>query len=73
MKKIQIVLRRNYGHKRIYPHCDRAELFMKIAGTKSLSKRILSLIVGLGYTLELMYNGDVVNTVDSTSLDLLPE
>lgn len=50
---ITIRIRQVYGNTTIYPVCDRAQLFAKIAGTKTLTKQALLDITTLGYIIRV--------------------
>ncbi len=43
-----------YGCETVYPACDKAKLFAKIAGTKTLVPAVLSNIKALGYEIEVI-------------------
>lgn len=52
---MQVLIRiaNNYGIETAYPVCDKAELFAKIAGTKTLTRDTLRHIAGLGYEITI--------------------
>jgi hypothetical protein len=50
---ITVEIKNVYGNETIYPVCDRAKTFAAIAGTKTLTRHALSLIKGLGYTVNV--------------------
>lgn len=50
---ITVRLDRNYGVKTVYPACPAAELFAKIAGTKTLTTHALRDIAALGYQINV--------------------
>lgn len=54
--KIQIEMKEVYGETKVYPVCEKAKLFARIAGTKTLTRPVLEDIERLGYQLELMVN-----------------
>ncbi len=54
--KIQIEMKEDYGETKVYPVCEKAKLFARIAGTKTLTRPVLEDIERLGYQLELMVN-----------------
>ena len=54
--KIQIEMKEVYGETKVYPVCQKAKIFSKIAGTKTLTKGVLENIERLGYQLELIVN-----------------
>jgi len=43
-----------YGKTLIYPKCDKANIFAGLTGTKTFTTGQLSLIEGLGYTVNLI-------------------
>jgi hypothetical protein len=46
---IVVKIRDVYGERKVYPHCDKAQHFARIADTKTLTPRVLALIENLGY------------------------
>lgn len=50
---ITVSIRNVYGNERIYPVCENALLFAKIAGTQTLTREVLAKIKLLGYTVEV--------------------
>jgi hypothetical protein len=48
---IKIQIRSIYGVDTVYPACPAAVAFASIAGTKTLTHRILCLIEGMGYAI----------------------
>jgi hypothetical protein len=51
--KITIRCDKNYGIETFYPACDRAQLFARIAGTKTLTRHALRDIAALGIEIEI--------------------
>ena len=51
-RSILIEVKSHYGNAVIYPACDNARTFTKLAGTKTLTKQMLELIEQLGYTID---------------------
>jgi hypothetical protein len=51
--KIEIEVRDIYGIRTIYPACDTAKLFARLAGTKTITRHALDTIRALGYTVEI--------------------
>lgn len=51
--KITIRCDKNYGIETFYPACERAKLFARIAGTKTLTRHALRDIVALGIEIEI--------------------
>lgn len=48
---ITVKIKNVYGVEKVYPVCDKAILFARIAGTKTLTPEAIALIKSLGYTL----------------------
>lgn len=44
-----ILVKQVYGHTTFYPMCENAELFSRIAGTTTLTRKTLAYIKQLGY------------------------
>ena len=42
-----------YGNRLVYPVCDNAQHFAKIAGTKTLSDSVLKTIISMGYDIKM--------------------
>jgi len=53
-KSILIEIKHSYGRKVIYPACNNAETFAKLAGTRTLTADALALIEQLGYTIDTL-------------------
>ena len=51
-KSILIEVKAQYGNNVIYPACNNAEIFAKLAGTKTLTKHTLELVEQLGYKID---------------------
>lgn len=51
--KITIRCEKNYGVEVFYPACPAAELFARIAGTKTLTRATLRDVDLLGYEIEI--------------------
>ena len=51
--KITIEIRDVYGIRTIYPHCQTAKLFAKLAGTRTITRHALETIKALGYQIEV--------------------
>lgn len=47
--KITVEIKNVYGQDKIYPVCDKAQIFAEIAGTTTLLHRNINLIKCLGY------------------------
>jgi len=52
--KIQIRIDKNYGIETAYPVDEAAQLFAKIAGTKTLTRNTLRDVEQLGYQIEIV-------------------
>ena len=50
---ITVRIRSVYGIETVYPACPAAELFAKIAGTKTLTRHALRDIAALGYQINV--------------------
>ena len=46
---IVVTVRHVYGERKVYPHCDKAKHFARIANAKTLTPRVLAHIENLGY------------------------
>jgi hypothetical protein len=46
---ITVRMDKNYGIETVYPFCEQAKLFAKIAGTKTLTRNTLRDVQLLGY------------------------
>ena len=53
---IQVEIKRVYGVDTIYPYCDKAKLFARLARTKTLTVPVVKLIKELGYTVHVVNN-----------------
>jgi hypothetical protein len=51
--KITVKLKAVYGKETIYPVCEGAKIFAKIAGTTTLTKSTIEHIKELGYSIEV--------------------
>ena len=47
--KIYVEVKNVYGNDLVYPHCDKAKLFARVANTKTLGKIQVDAIKKLGY------------------------
>lgn len=50
-----ILVKRVYGNTTFYPMCENAELFSRIAGTSTLTRKTLAYIKQLGYEIVQMH------------------
>lgn len=50
---IKVSIQNNYGQQTVYPVCDRAKAFARIAGTRTLTTGAIANIKALGYEIEL--------------------
>jgi hypothetical protein len=55
IKEDKIIVRAetHYGRQTVYPVCETANTFAAIAGTKTLTARVIKLIRNLGYQIEV--------------------
>lgn len=60
---VKVEVKNVYGNMLIYPANEKAESFCVLVGKKSLSKKDLKLIEGLGFKIE--------QVVDAYSLDMV--
>lgn len=53
MNELKIVVKTKnvYGKELVYPICEKAALFARLAGTKTLSDNVLGDIIALGYAI----------------------
>ena len=49
---IIVEVRMYTAERKVYPHCDKARHFARIAATKTLTPRVLAHIENLGYHIE---------------------
>lgn len=57
---IQVILKTVYGNETIYPVCEKAHAFARLAGQKTLTMREVNIIKGLGYEVQVVQPGKVV-------------
>ena len=50
---ITVEIREVYGEQKVYPICDKAQLFANIAGTKTLTHHTLIQVEQLGYLIQV--------------------
>lgn len=50
---IWVTIKNVYGNERIYPACEKAELFARLTESKTLTDRAIGRIKDLGYTVEV--------------------
>lgn len=53
--KIQVTIKNVYGTEKVYPHCEKAKCFARIAGTETLTMRVLKEIGALGFYVETVH------------------
>jgi hypothetical protein len=56
MKSITVEIKDQYGNKVFYPACEDAMRFAAIAGTTTLTERVLMCVKGLGYDITYTYS-----------------
>lgn len=56
---IKVSAKNVYGVTKVYPECEKAKLFAKIAGTTILTDQTLKLIGKLGYGMTLVLKNDI--------------
>lgn len=52
--EIKVRITVQYGNERIFPVCEKAELFAAIAGSKTLTRHVVEHIKALGYTVSVV-------------------
>ncbi len=50
--QIKVKIRSVYGVRRVYPVCDKARLFTRLTGRKTLSDQDIEIIKSLGFVVE---------------------
>jgi len=55
MKQITVEIKDQYGNQVFYPACEDAMRFAAIAGTTTLTERVLMCVRGLGYDIKYTY------------------
>ena len=53
---ILVQLGHQYGQEVIHPACEKSELFCQIAGTRTLTRKLVQQIKQLGYRVEVQQN-----------------
>ena len=66
--KIQVEIKDVYGAMKVYPVCQKAKLFAKIAGTKTLTEAVLKDVERLGYQLEVIVSPKYLELVGSNNV-----
>ena len=51
---IKVQIKQVYGNTMVYPFCEKAKLFAKIAGQKTLTSETIGHIKSLGYTIQVV-------------------
>jgi|688.fasta_scaffold93322_6 hypothetical protein len=59
--KITVLIKNVFGEDKAYPHCDMANKFAKLLGTKTLTKDALKQIKDMGYEIEAKFPSDFLN------------
>lgn len=65
MNTITVTVRRVYGNPVIYPACEQARQFARIAGTKTLTLDTLRQIRELGYTITERHESNLPEGITS--------
>lgn len=52
--EITVKITKNYGTEAIYPVCEAAQTFARLAGTRTLTRSTIALIKRLGYTVSVL-------------------
>lgn len=52
---IEVTIKTIYGIETVYPACDKAKLFARIAGTKTMTPHALRDIAALGYQINVQH------------------
>ncbi len=55
--EIKVKIISQFGNQRIFPACPKAELFCEIAGTTTLTDKMVKTIKSLGYTVSVVVDG----------------
>ena len=55
MKSITVEIRDQFGNQVFHPACEDALRFAAIAGTTTLTERVLTCVKGLGYDINYTY------------------
>lgn len=53
-RSIKIEIRNVYGEDKAYPVCQDAEIFARLAGTKTLTRATLANVLALGYAIDVV-------------------
>ena len=56
-EKITVRIKHVYGNRLIYPVCEKALIFSKMLGTKTLTDSAINYIKQLGYSIEVEAQG----------------
>jgi hypothetical protein len=58
---IYVTIKNVYGKETVYPHCEIAQGFAKIAGSKTLTENTLVQITLMGYDIQMLqWNDDSI-------------
>ena len=61
MKQITVEIKDQYGNQVFYPACEDAMRFAAIAGTTTMTERVLTCVRGLGYDITYTYTASKGN------------
>lgn len=51
---LQVTVKNVYGVERIYPYCEKSEIFAILTNSRTLSENAIKWIKSLGYTFEIV-------------------
>jgi hypothetical protein len=51
--QISVTIKESYGRSLIYPACETADMFCRIANKTTLSEQVIKYIKALGYTIKV--------------------
>lgn len=54
MDSIKVKITSQFGNERIFPVCEKADLFASIAGTKTLTRSNIAYIKALGFDVDVV-------------------
>lgn len=54
--EIKVLIGHQYGQEVIRPACEKAEMFCQIAGTRTVTRKLVEQVKRLGYTVTVIQN-----------------